>query len=253
MQKEVKSSIQVIDRMMNLLDALSGHAKPVNLKHLAAQTSLHPSTAYRILAVMVARRMVDRVEPGLYRLGMRMLELGALVKSRISVRDDALPHMQRLQQQLGETVNLGVRDRDDVVCVERAGAMGTIMRVTQPVGERTPLHVTATGKVFLAGDSIAGVREYAQRTGLPRLTEKTLCEIEQLEREIEAVRQAGYALDNEEAEQGVCCIGAGILDDEGRLIAGLSVSAPAERLDPAWVEVVCAAAGDISRALGYRG
>jgi DNA-binding IclR family transcriptional regulator len=77
----VKSSIQVIDRMFTLLDALERHSVPVNLKQLAAETALHPSTAHRILNAMVRNRMVDRIEPGTYRLGMRLLELGRRVQS----------------------------------------------------------------------------------------------------------------------------------------------------------------------------
>ena len=74
--------------MMSLLEALARHPAPVNLKLLAAESSLHPSTAHRILSVMVGNRMVDRIEPGTYRLGMRLLELGTLVRSRISIRDE---------------------------------------------------------------------------------------------------------------------------------------------------------------------
>ncbi len=81
-EKETRSSIQVIDRMMNLLDALASHPAPVTLKLLAAQTQLHPSTAHRILNVMVRNRMVDRIEPGTYRLGTRLAELGTLVRER---------------------------------------------------------------------------------------------------------------------------------------------------------------------------
>ena len=76
-----KSSIQVIDRMFTLLDALERHNAPVNLKQLASETCLHPSTAHRILNALVANRMVDRVEPGTYRLGARLLELGRLVQA----------------------------------------------------------------------------------------------------------------------------------------------------------------------------
>ena len=98
-QKEAKSSIQVIQRMMGLLAALSRHVTPVNLKQLAAETRLHPSTAHRILGVMVENRLVDRIEPGTYRLGIRLLELGNLVKSRINVRQEALTHMHRLHEE----------------------------------------------------------------------------------------------------------------------------------------------------------
>jgi IclR family KDG regulon transcriptional repressor len=92
-EPEVKSPIQVIDRMMNLLNALADHPAPVNLKRLAEETRLHPSTAHRILNVMVRNRMVERIEPGTYCLGARLLELGALVRSRTGVRDEPSDHM----------------------------------------------------------------------------------------------------------------------------------------------------------------
>jgi DNA-binding IclR family transcriptional regulator len=250
--KETKSSIQVIERMMSLLDALSRHAVPVNLKQLATETSLHPSTAHRILGVMVENRLVDRVEPGMYRLGIRLLELGSLVKSRISVRQEALPFMHSLHQEIGETVNLSVRHDDEVVYIERTAAGTSMMRVVQIIGARAPLHITAVGKLFLAEDGPVEREAYVKRTGLPRYTENTLTDAQSLARELEAIRVKGYALDREEAEKGVACIGAGIYNDEGRLVAGLSVSAPSDRLNSAWAAPVCETAKKISRALGHR-
>lgn len=251
--KEAKSSIQVIERMMHLLEALARHTAAVNLKQLAAETRLHPSTAHRILGVMVDNRLVDRIEPGTYRLGIRLLELGNLVKSRLNVRQEALPHMQALHQALGETVNLSVRHDDEVVYIERTSAGTAMMRVVQIIGARAPLHITAVGKVFLAADGPERAADYARRTGLPRYTENTLGDADALARELEEVRRRGYAFDNEEAERGVCCIGAGIYNDEGAVVAGLSVSAPADRLDRAWADAVRGAADRISRAMGYRG
>jgi len=252
-QKETKSSIQVIERMMRLLDTLAQHTTPVNLKQLATQTRLHPSTAHRILGVMVDNRLVDRIEPGTYRLGIRLLELGSLVKSRISVRQEALPYMQLLHQQLGETVNLSVRHDDEVVYIERTSAGNSMMRVVQIIGARAPLHITAVGKLFLAADEPEKTSDYVRRTGLPRYTDNTLTDPVSLARELEKIRQQGYAYDNEEAEKGVSCIGAGIYNDEGRLVAGLSVSSPSDRLDKAWAAQVRQAAEKISRALGYHG
>ena len=252
-QTEAKSSIQVIERMMSLLAALARHAAPVNLKQLATETRLHPSTAHRILSVMVDNRLVDRIEPGTYRLGIRLLELGSLVKSRISVRQEALPHMQVLHQALGETINLSVRHDDEVVYIERTAGSSSMMRVVQIIGARAPLHITAVGKLFLAEDSGEKWLEYARRTGLPRYTENTLTEAEQLAKELDKIRRQGYAFDNEEAEKGVSCIGAGIHNDENRLVAGLSVSAPSDRLDRAWAAQVQQTAQNISRAIGYQG
>ena len=90
-EPEAKPSIQVIERMLSLLDALASHDAPVNLKQLALEARLHPSTAHPILNVMARDRVVERVEPGTYRLGMRLLELGTLVHSRIGIRHEALP------------------------------------------------------------------------------------------------------------------------------------------------------------------
>jgi len=236
--------------MMGLLRALSGHSSPANLKQLATETRLHPSTAHRILSVLVANRLVDRIEPGTYRLGIRLLELGNLVKSRISVRQEALPHMQDLHQELGETINLSVRHDDEVVYIERTSGNNAMMRVVHIIGARAPLHITAVGKIFLAEDGPGKCIEYARRTGLPRFTDNTLTDADALSRELEKVRRLGYAFDNEEAEKGVSCIGAGIYNDEGRLVAGLSISAPSDRLNKAWAAQVRQAAEKISRALG---
>lgn len=247
-----KTSIQVIERMMDLLDALARNTDPVNLKRLANSTGLHPSTAHRILNVMVEFRVVDRVEPGTYRLGIKLLELGNLVKSRINLRQEALPFMQRLHQELHETVNLSIRQGDEMVYVERLLSDRTAMRVVHLIGASAPLHITAAGKIFLLEDGPEKCRQYAQRTGLPVHTKNTIRDLGTLSKELEKVRKLGYALDNEEAEKGVSCIGAGIRDDDGRLVAGLSLSAPSNRLDRAWGLRVREIAEEISRSLGYR-
>ena len=251
-EKEQKSSIQVIERMISLLDALARQSTPVNLKQLAAETALHPSTAHRILSVMVQNQIVDRIEPGTYRLGIRLLELGSLVKSRISVRQEALPHMQTLHQELGETVNLSVRHDDEVVYIERTAPGSSMMRVVQIIGARAPLHITAVGKIFLAEGGAELCTEYARRTGLPKYTDNTLTDADSLGGELEKIRRQGYALDDEEAEKGVSCIGAGIFDDEGRLVAGLSVSAPSDRLNKSWAAQLRQTAEKISRAMGHQ-
>lgn len=239
--------------MMSLIDALTRHAAPTNLKQLAAEAQLHPSTAHRILSVMVENRLVDRIEPGMYRLGIRLLELGNVVRLRLNVRQEALPVMQALHDELKETINLSVRQGDEVVYVERVSSSGQMMRVVQAVGARVLLHVTAVGKVFLAEDPPEAVSAYMQRTGLPRLTELTLTDPAALAQALAQVREQGYAIDREEAEKGVSCIGAGIRDDDGRLVAGLSVSAPSDRLNPAWAARIREAAERTSRAMGYTG
>lgn len=251
-EAESKNSIQVIERMTALLDVLARHPQPVSLKLIAQGAGLHPSTAHRILTALVHDRMVERVDQGSYRLGIRLLELGNLVKARISVREHALPHMRELHAATGEAVNLSVRRDDEIVYVERTSSGRAMMRVVNIVGARAPLHITAVGKLFLSEENVQGIRAYAERTRLPGYTKNSITSATALEREIDKVRRSGIATDNEEAEVGVRCIGAGVRDDTGALVAGLSVSAPAERMKPVWAALVKETAERISRSIGHR-
>lgn len=248
---EGKNPIQVIERMMRLLDVLAQHPDPVPLKQLAQETGLHPSTAHRILGAMGQSGFVERSEAGIYRLGIRLLELGSLVKSRISLRETAMPAMVKLHTATGESVNLGIRDDDEIVYVERTSSGRAAVRVVHIVGARAPLHTTATGKLFLVEDGSEKVRDYARRTGLPASTPASITALPALEKELDKVRRHGVAFDLDEVESGVRCIAAGIRDDSGELIAGLSLSTPSERFSPDWAPLVRDAADEISRALGY--
>ncbi|MDQ5849036.1 MAG: IclR family transcriptional regulator [Pseudomonadota bacterium] len=249
---DVKNPIQVIDRMMRLLEVLAAHPEPLGLKQISQYTGLHPSTAHRILSSMSADRMVDRVEPGSYRLGMRLLELGNLVKSRISVRELALPMMRELHSQTGETANLSVRHDDEIVYVERTSSGRSAMRVVHVIGARAPLHVTAAGKLFLLEEGFARLRDYAKRTGLSPQTKNTISNVGLLERDLERIQRQGWATDNEEAEIGVRCVAAGIRDDASRLVAALSLSTPADRMKLQWGLLVKETADRISHAIGHR-
>lgn len=246
-------SIQVLERAMLLLDVLAHQAEPVTLKSLAAKTGLHTSTTHRILSDLVAGRYVERVDSGVYQLGMRLLELGALVKGRLNVRQMAVGPMRELHKLTGQTVNLSVRQSDEILYIERAWNERSGMQVVRAVGGRAPLHLTSTGKLFLSVSDGRQVRAYISRTGLEGATPNSVIDAAVLEQELVRIRRAGYARDNEELELGVRCIAAGIYDDAGNLQAGLSISAPAERMHDEWIAVLLETAGRISEALGYEG
>ncbi len=237
--------------MMKLLDVLAKHADPVPLKQLAIETGLPPSTAHRILGAMSTSGFVERSDAGVYRLGIRLLELGSLVKSRSSLRETAMPEMLRLHAATGESVNLGVRAGDEIVYVERTSSGRSAVRVVHIVGARAPLHTTATGKLFLVEDGVQQIKDYAKRTGLPASTPTSITTLQALEKELDKVRRHGVAYDLDEVENGVRCIAAGIRDDSGELVAGLSLSTPSERFNPDWAPLIRESADEISRALGY--
>lgn len=246
-----KNSIQVIERMLSLLDVMAQSPDPVSLKLLAQRTGLHPSTAHRILASLTGSRVVERHDAGSYQLGIRLLELGNLVKHRINLRQLALPFMQQLHEQIGESVNLGIRQEDEIVYIERTSAGRSLVRVVYLLGGRAPLHLTSVGKLFLAEDSPQAVKDYARRTGLPGKTPHSLVTLATLEKDLERIRRHSLAFDDEEAELGLKCVAAPVRDDEGKMVAGLSVSAPTERHQDNWPQLVRETAQAISLALGH--
>jgi DNA-binding IclR family transcriptional regulator len=246
-------TIQVLERSFALLEMLAAQPEPVSLKEISERTGLHPSTAHRILNDLTIGRFVDRPQAGTYRLGMRLLELGNLVKARLDVREAALAPMRELHKLTHQPVNLSMRQGDEIVYVERAYSERSGMQVVRAIGGRAPLHLTSVGKLFLAHDEAARVRSYALRTGLTGHTRNSITDVARLERELAQVRHQGCARDDEELELGVRCMAAGIFDDQGKLLAGLSVSAPADRLEESWLERVKHTAAQISGALGYRG
>ncbi len=247
-----KPIIQVLERSFAVLDMLAAQPEPVSLKEISERTGLHPSTAHRILNDLTIGRLVDRPAAGSYRLGMRLLELGNLVKARLDVREAALGPMRELHKVTHQPVNLSMRQGDEIVYVERTYSERSGMQVVRAIGGHAPLHLTSVGKLFLAHEDGARVRAYATRTGLTGHTRNSITDLVRLERELASVRATGVARDDEELELGVRCMAAGVFDDQGKLLAGLSISAPADRLEESWLDRVKNTAAQISLALGYR-
>lgn len=249
---EGASSIQVLDRAARLLETIAQAKKAPNLKVLALDTGLHVSTAFRILASLQQHGLVERDGEGAYRLGPTFLRYGGRVRLDTDLRALARPEMERLRSEVAETVNLTVRENDEVVYIERV-TPNRMMRVEQVIGSRAPLHVTAVGKLMLGGDGEQACLRYAQRSGLRRYTPNTITDPAQLARMTGEAAERGFAYDNEEAELGVGCLGVLIRDAAGETVAGLSISAPLERRRDEWIVPLREAALRISRRLGYSG
>mgnify|MGYP000095930570 CR=1 FL=1 len=247
-----KPAIQVFERMFLLVDILAKRSQSLNLKELSELAGLHPSTTHRILSDLVLGRYVERPQAGVYRLGLRFLELGNLVKSRLDVREAALIPMRALHDKLGQPVSLSVRQGDSIVYIDRAYSERSGMQVVRAIGGRAPLHLTSVGKLFLSHDSEDQLKSYAERTGLKGQTSNSITNLEALRKELKAVIKAQAAYDKEELELGVRCIASSIHNDRGELIAGLSISAPTERLRSEWMEPLQDTTATISAALGYQ-
>jgi DNA-binding IclR family transcriptional regulator len=160
--------------------------------------------------------------------------------------------MRALHKITGQTVNLSVRQGDEIVYIDRAYSERSGMQVVRAIGGRAPLHLTSVGKLFLADDDLVKLKNYASKTGLNGHTQNSISDLTQLEKELDLVKSLGHARDDEELELGVSCMAAAILDDTGKLVAGLSLSAPTERMQDDWLKSLKDTATQISKSLGYK-
>lgn len=243
------SSIQVIDRGASLLEAISHYEDSVSLKILSADTGLHPSTAFRILGALIEAGFVEKTAAGGYMLGRKLVRLAGKVRRNVDIREQALDIMEALRDAIGETVNLTVREADEVVYIERV-TPNRMMRVEQVIGSRAPLHVTAVGKLMLAELGEKFIHAYVGRTGLKSFTPRTITTEQDLLSVTQEVLRQGFAFDNEEAEEGVGCIGVLIYAEGKHVVGGLSISAPIDRRKDEWVKLVVDAGKQISERLG---
>jgi len=243
------SAIQVIDRCATLLDAISQYEDPVSLKMLSADSGLPPSTAYRILSALIEAGYVEKDTAGHYALGTKLVRLASKRRRSVDLREEALDIMEALRDEIGETVNLTVREGDEVIYIERV-TPNRMMRVEQVIGSRAPLHVTAVGKLMLAELGNNFIHTYAVRTGLKSYTPHTISSEHELRTVAYQSLEQGFSYDNEEAEEGVGCIGVLLYDSSKNVVAGLSISAPIERRKEEWVKLVKDAGKTISERLG---
>lgn len=230
------------------MEAIASCEGPASLKILSAETDLHPSTAFRILASLIEVGFVERDSSGHYFIGRRISHLAHSARRAIDLRDESRDIMQQLRDEIGETVNLTIREGDEVIYIERA-TPNRMMRVEQVVGSRAPLHVTAVGKLMLDQLGNDFIRAYSERTGLKAYTSHTLSSLDSLYRNLHESTAQGFAYDNEEAEIGVGCIGVLIHDHNGDVVGGLSISAPIERRRDEWAKLLKQAARKISQRL----
>jgi DNA-binding IclR family transcriptional regulator len=239
--KAANTSIQVISRMFSLLDTLAHEVDAVSLKFISEQTGLHPSTAHRILNDLAVGGLVERSGPGSYRLGLRLLQLGNLVRARLDLRELAVRPMQELHRLTGHAVSLFVRQDDDALCIERTVAERNGVQVTRVMGLRVPLTSSAAGKVLLLTDAGTYLHALASQ-GTPLA--------EGLQAELNGIRQNGLAIDGEGVDPQQQLAAAPIWDDQGQVAASLVLNAQAHRMTAEWCDALKGTAQHISRSLG---
>jgi IclR family transcriptional regulator, acetate operon repressor len=220
-------SVQSVERALDVLEALAEHGGEAALSEIAARTGLPYGTIHRLLRTLLARGYVRQESDRRYALGGGLVRLGGIAESMVGVW--AQPYLAKMVELSGETANLAVLEGDFIVYVAQVPSPRRL-RMFAEVGRRVLPHSTAVGKVLLAGRPAAEAVAVFERTGMPRRTPNTITDLPAMLAELGAVKDRGYAMDLGEEELDVHCLAVPVLDGE-RVVAAMSVSGPAGRID----------------------
>jgi DNA-binding IclR family transcriptional regulator len=248
--------VQVLDRVFRILDILAESDSGVGLADLAKQLGMHKSTTHRLVMVLESSRYIERnASTGRYRLGSRLIELGLSAVSQLDVYEIARPYLRALAGEVGETAHLAVLRDGEVVSLVKAESKQTL-RTPITVGARTPAYCTSLGKAILAFSPPDRLAEFLKNRKLKAYTPNTITSLSRFKAELQTIRERGYAVDNEEREIGLRCIGAPVWNSSGEVIAAISIAGPAFRITeeriPQLSRAVMNTADRISSSLGYR-
>ncbi|MBE0409833.1 MAG: IclR family transcriptional regulator [Anaerolineales bacterium] len=257
MKDQSRYHIRVLERALRILYLMTdGRAR--TLRELSVEVGLSDSTVFRLLTTLTSYGYLQRIEQnGRYSLGLASLELARAYQDGDDLRKMALSELEALRDDVKETVHLAILDDVEVVYLEKLPGLHAIGLMGSRVGGRSPAHCTGVGKILLAHQGPEVVQRYIEKKGLKKYTKTTLTSEDEFLNHLEMVRKKGYALDNGEHEEEVRCVAAPLFDMNGDVVAAISISGPAARMDPIasnqyLIEKAKAASIAISAKLGYR-
>jgi len=249
MEKDPKTyNVRAVERAMQILSSFDGNHAERGVSEIAQATGLHKATTHRIMMTLLNGGFLERTPDGeRFRLGIRVVELGLGALRGLDLRRAAFPYMQQLVERFQESCDLGIFDRGWVLYVEVVHSEHSLT-IAARVGRRLPAYCTASGRVFLAFLP-PEVVEPILNAPLTAHTEKTITSPARLREELEATRQRGYALDDEELEVGIRAVSAPIWDIDGNLIAALSMPGPTNRITPERIPEIAQALVEAAEAV----
>jgi IclR family transcriptional regulator, KDG regulon repressor len=241
---------------IRLLKAFSEDEVEIGISALARRLGLAKSTVHRLAVTLLSEGLLEQDrDSGKYQLGIALFRLGALVRRRMNVSNEARSYLYDLRAKINESVHLAILDGSEIMYVYNLEGTHAI-RMRSDIGVRKPAYCTAEGQAILAF-APNDVVERVIAAGLEPRTAKTITSPEKFVRELGATRQRGCAIEDEESEIGMVCIAAPIRDDSGGVVAAVGVAGPVTRLSKksiaAFMPHVIATADLVSTRLGYRG
>lgn len=253
-----RHSIQSVDRALRLLETIAEMGGEATLTELAGRTQLNISTCHHLLATLLKWGFVAKI-PGRrsYALGARILYLGHACLQQVDLPRRAQPYIDRINQTTGETVHLAVLQGDVLVTLVKRDARHAVRVDTGTLGNSDAAHASATGKAMLAWLPEDEIRRIVGTHGMTAFTPNTVSDFSELIEALRLVRRNGYAIDREEFQPGVVCIGAAIRNHTGAVVGAISASTPTMRASDSHLaqmrDEVVAATRALSAELGEPG
>ncbi len=249
--------IQSIDRVFDIVEVLAENPRGMTLTQISTSVSLHKSTVHRMMLALISRGYVDKDEQtGRYKLTMRLFSIGSRVLGGFDILSVARPYLEQLSEYADEAVHLVVRDSENVVYLLKEDSSRSLVRSGTHYGFSNPMYCTGVGKSILAYLSDEDVADIWARTKVTAYTSRTITSFALLKEELSVIRVRGYAIDDEEFEDGLRCIACAIFDYTQQPIAAISISAPITRMSMDRVTElapqITQAAHEISRQMGFQ-
>lgn len=242
---------QTVLKALDVLECVASSGEPLSAAQVAQSCKISRPTAYRLLSTLVARGYVAAADEARFRLGTQTLSLSKKVLDSIDLPDVARSYMRQLSELANETINLSIREGTEIIFIARVESSQSI-RMMSTIGTRSHLHSTSMGKAVLAFLPDEEQAALVERLVLTPCTAATITERTLLIKELVNVRKQGYAIDNEENEAGVRCVGAPIFDHTGYPFAGISISGPAYRLSLAQLKALSRPLLEATHAISVR-
>jgi DNA-binding IclR family transcriptional regulator len=256
MSNHEEYSVQAVHRSLSILEELAKLKKGCGVTQLARQTGLHKSTVHRLLGTLMSKGYVLKdIDNDNYCLGMKLLYLSSSILDRMDVRNVAKPYIEALSNKVKEVVHLAILDDNEAVYIDKVENTETTIRMYSQVGRRVSLHCTGVGKVLLAWMPEAQLEAMLKSLKMYAYTPNTITNIQKLKKELDKVKENGYALDNVEHEDGIRCVAAPIFDMNHNVIASISISVPTfkttETRIPVLIDEILNTADEISYHMGF--
>ena len=247
-----KATLQTVDRALQLLEILAEHPRGMQPKEIEEVLELNKVTVHRLLATLENRGFVERMGSS-YVIGLKIVALSSMKLSNVELKTEASPYLRDLVNKLGLPVQMAILEDQDAVFIDKIESINSFRMYSQ-IGKRIPVYACGVGKILLMQKSDEEIREKMDTIEFESFTSKTFKNVDELIEAVRSARKKGYAIDNEEHEEGIYCVAAPIYDYMGKVIAAISVGDTNKQFVKATnkqIELIKQTAKEISKRLGY--